>query len=758
MSEPTVLIIDDEPDIRESIGDALKYEPYELQFAENGKEGLERFHECSPLVVLLDLRMPLMDGLEVLQQLKLSPEDPYLVIVLTGHGDDDDVQQCYELGIHLFIRKPFNIFELQGAVKQGIALKQAQQSAMLSRSYLDNILSSMINSLIVINPDATIRTVNQATLNLLGYGENELIGQLISMVIEDERLFPGKGVKDLNQRDFIKGIEKNYLTKDGNIVPVFFSGSVMRDQRGKLQAVVCVAQDITERKQAEEKLQASEIKFRTMTEALPLGIFLTNIRGECVYTNPAWQKMTNLSYQESLGEGWKKTIHPDDFERVFLEWEHSVKNQGNYEGIIHYRHKDGRILWVTAKAVPLWNGQKMTGYLGVVEDITERKQLEKERREMEDQRYRSQKLESLGTLAGGIAHDFNNILGAILGFTALLQKKGPRDDKEKHYLEQIYASGERASKLVQQILIFSRKETINRSPTNLSLIITEALDMLRATIPANIEIRQEIEQDSGFVLANPTQLHQLIINLCTNATHAMEAEGGLVEINLKKSKQTLPSSKGQKWQCLKLTVKDTGCGISLEDQEKIFDPFFTTKEVGKGTGLGLSLVHSIVEDLRGDIGVVSKLGKGTLFSISFPLIEGENIEESKHSPVARQGTEHILIVEDEPMIAEGYQEFLQEQGYRVTLCDNGLTALTLFKESSFRFDLVITDQAMPGMTGKQLSRELLLMRPELPIILTTGYSDTFTAEEARKIGIRKYLMKPIGLETLPHLIEECFLF
>ncbi len=373
----------------------------------------------------------------------------------------------------------------------------------------------------------------------------------------------------------------------------------------------------------------------------------------------------------------------------------------------------------------------------------------------------SQKMEALGTLAGGIAHDFNNILVSILGNAELGLMELSQDRQERAYFENILESGERAANLVRQIVTFSRMEAIRLKSVNLASIIPEALKIARATIPTNIEIRQDVLEVCPNIMADATQIYQIMLNLCTNAYHAMEDTGGVLEVTLKEWIGPPPALEMKAENYLELSVKDNGCGISKEDQERIFDPFFTTKEVGKGTGLGLAVVFGIVEKHQGKITVDSKIDKGTTISIFFPTTANEvSKETNKESVIARKGEADspvrlILIVEDEPMVSRVYKRFLEKMGYVVTVCSDGYDALALFKKNPNQFDLVLTDQAMPNMTGKQLTKELLAIRPDLPVLLSTGYSDVITEEEAQELGIRKYLMKPVKLENLKQEIDEC---
>jgi len=342
-------------------------------------------------------------------------------------------------------------------------------------------------------------------------------------------------------------------------------------------------------------------------------------------------------------------------------------------------------------------------------------------------------------MAGGIAHEFNNSLAIISGSAEMIF------DASKQRAHLILQTTDKASKLVNQILLFSRMDVGSIKPIDLTSITLDSLAMIRSIIPTYIEIQQDITDEQLNILGEATQVHQILVNLCMNAYHAMEQTGGVIKISLKKTETSLV-----------LKVSDSGCGIAHENQHKIFDPFFTTKEVTKGTGLGLAVVYRIIENLEGTILVESKIDIGTTFSISLPLTKEPILVESS-SLEGDEGVGHILIVEDEEDLAKLYKEYLELAGYETTLFNNGLSALSAFKEDPGRFDLVLTDNSMPKMTGEELAKELLSICPKLPIILATGYSNIADNKEAQANGIHQYLVKPIKLNLLTKAIADCLL-
>lgn len=400
--------------------------------------------------------------------------------------------------------------------------------------------------------------------------------------------------------------------------------------------------------------------------------------------------------------------------------------------------------------------------LQLQEEMAERKKAEEERRQLEARLRQSQRLEAIGTLAGGIAHDFNNILSSMMGYIEVLLDNQEEESDEKLYLERVYRIGERAADLVQQILIFSRSQEQELVPTLVTPLLSETLKLLRATIPANIEFRQNIPDECRPIMADATQINQVLMNLCVNASHAIGEQVGVIEVTLEEIEtgHTQNNALGlNAGPYLKLSVKDTGCGMPAEIQEHIFDPFFTTKGPGQGTGLGLSVVHSIVKGHGGHMTFSSQPEQGTEFQIFFPIIEGLNVQHhTSPKEKAPRGEGSILIVDDESDLADLYELALNKLGYQVTVCHDGEEALRIFTRQPDAFDLVFTDQAMPQITGEQLSRELLRLKPNLPIILATGYSENISEENADSLGIRRFLRKPVKIltlvQTIQHILKE----
>ncbi len=457
----------------------------------------------------------------------------------------------------------------------------------------------------------------------------------------------------------------------------------------------------------------------------------------------------------------EQIIHPEDKEFVLAQAE-EISRKGKCEKHT-YRivPRDGEIHWIEAMAPESKETAKdgtPISLIGTVQDITERKQAEKKRSQLEEQLRQAQKMESIGTLAGGIAHDFNNILGIIIGNTELSINDVPERDPVRYNLEEIHKASLRARDMVRQILRFSRQDNQEVRPIQIRPIIEDALKLIRSSIPTTIEIRQKFSAHTEAILADPTQINQILLNLCTNATHAMRESGGVLEVALKDidldKKAVTRYHELTPGKYIVLTVRDTGYGMEPDVVDRIFDPYFTTKEVGEGTGMGLAVIHGIVKKHNGAIQVYSEPGKGTTFKVLFPVAESKPVPEATSLEALPTGTEKILFVDDEAALADLGGRMLQHLGYEVTVRTGSHEALGVFKAQPDNFDLLMTDMTMPNMTGKDLAQEILQIRPGFPVILCTGFSEIITEEKAKQIGIKAFVMKPLAVGEVATTIRQ----
>jgi PAS domain S-box-containing protein len=515
-----------------------------------------------------------------------------------------------------------------------------------------------------------------------------------------------------------------------------------------------VRRDKTER-QHQAALASSEQLLQTMMNAVTESAFLMSIDGTVELMNRTCAERLGRTPEEIVGKSIydfvpvEVTADRRKKERAVIRTGQPIQFEDTWSG----RHFLNSIY-------PVKDEQGRTVRLAIFgQDITERKLSEKEKAKLEAQLRQSQKLEAIGTLAGGIAHDFNNILAAILGYTEMALDDVPEDSSPRHDLEQVLAATYRAKDLVKQILAFSRQgETRERRPIAIVPIVKEALKLLRSTLPTTIELRQDISDESGSVMGDPTQLHQVLLNLCTNAAHAMRGSCGVLEVTLggvefdANSAGSFEDLKPGSY--VKLAVSDTGHGMDSATLERIFDPYFTTKRTSEGSGLGLAVVHGIVKRHEGCVFVRSEPGKGTVFELFFPGIDA-GMESMEHGPEpVPRGTERILFVDDEEALAAMAERMLWKLGYEVTVSTSGIEALELLRGQPDAFDLVITDYTMPHMTGVELAGEMLRIRPDIPIVLCTGFSETISGEKVLEMGIRAFVLKPLSRRNIAEVIRR----
>lgn len=512
---------------------------------------------------------------------------------------------------------------------------------------------------------------------------------------------------------------------------------------------------IRELEQEHNKLKQSEEKYRRLVEALRENyIFYTHdTNGVFTYVSPSVTTVLGYSQEDFLCHYTEYLVNKDlnEWTKYHTEQAISGKKQPLFE--LQILHKDGsiRLLEITEEAIFDKDGN-VVAVEGIANDITKKKHLENKLRQV-------QKMEAIGTLAGGIAHDFNNILMGILGYCEIVKLKVATDSPVQNDIDQIINASNRAKDIVRQILTFSRQTEQGKKPVMVQYILKEALKLLRSSIPTTINFQPEIYPNCGAVLADPSQIHQVIMNLCTNAYHAMREHGGILAVKLSEIEvddtyylSPLDLKPGT---YVKLEISDTGVGIEKHILEKIFDPYFTTKGKGEGTGLGLAIVHGIVKALDGHITVYSEPGKGSCFSVYLPQVEAQKTTfEEKNKKAYIGGDEHILLVDDEKQILELEKTILKGLGYQVTFLSDPFEALKFFKSDPAAIDLVITDMTMPGMSGANLAKNLIDIRDNIPIILCTGFSEVINEKKAKSLGIRRYIMKPVITHELTTIIRE----
>jgi len=523
--------------------------------------------------------------------------------------------------------------------------------------------------------------------------------------------------------------------------------------------MVSLFNEITEKIKARDALKESEEKFRTLIEQSNDAIYLL-LDDKFEIINSRFTEIFGYSLKECQTDNFnfRQLIAPQSIpivEKRIAQYNEGKELKPVYE--FTAIAKDGREIECEV-CTSHFEYKGGTATQGIIRDITKRKKSEEEKANLEEQLRRAQKLETIGTLAGGIAHDFNNILAPIMGYTDMALLNLNKTDPLYRDLQHVLKGAHRAKELVEQILLFSKQSEKERKPLAIQSLVKEALKLLRPSIPTTIEIKQYIDSSCNKVQADATQIHQVIVNLCTNAWQAMEEEGGTLTIELTESEldqsiaKLYPNLNQGKY--VRLSISDTGPGMNKETQERIFEPFYTTKAVNKGTGLGLSVVHGIVSSHKGDIHVVSKPGKGSVFHIYLPTIKSEETVATKQSIKLAKGSEYVMVVDDEIAIGDLIKRMLENFGYQTEVYNSGLDAFEAFKDNPNKFDLLITDLTMPQMTGFDLADQIHKIKEQLPVIIMTGFGDSITKATKERYGVKQVLVKPVAIEQLTTAIRK----
>ncbi len=539
--------------------------------------------------------------------------------------------------------------------------------------------------------------------------------------------------------------------------------SVPEYKQGKVIGVASFGRDITERKQVEFALSKSEALLRESQSVAGIGSYDLDIQTGVWTSSVVLDKIMGIdeAFPRTVA-GWTLLIHPDWQESMAAYFQIEVlekRKRFNKEYKL-IRPSDSKECWVHGLGALTFDEQgKPIRMIGTIQDITEQKNAEAEREILESKLRQARKMETIGTLAGGVAHDFNNILTPILVYSDMAAIELGKDHPLRSDMEQIIAGANRAKDLVKQILTFSRQMDNEQIPVAMSPIVKEVLKLFQVSLPSNIRIATNICAEDTEVRGDPSQIHQVLLNLCTNAHHAMRKDGG--ELTVELNSVTLSSEDVQRipplraGEYVQLTVTDTGYGMSEATRDRIFEPFFTTKPVGEGTGLGLSVVHGIVKSHDGAIVAKSEVGQGTTFEVYFPKLKTIHSVSEAGIELLRGGNESILVVDDDPNVAEVIKDALgRHLGYNVTICNDSTEALELVRSQPLRFDLLLTDQKMPALTGIQLVQEVLNIRKNMPIVLMTGYSENIDEAKCKELGISGFLLKPPDTSELARTVRK----
>lgn len=721
----SILVVDDEKSIRNTVKFFLEDDGCRVETAEDFLAALDILREKPVDVVLTDIIMPKASGLDLLRKIKdISPD--VRVILMTGEPTLETAAEALRFGAIDYLQKPVGKTEILKSVRNALHIKylhdekkRLEQENRRYTNHLEQLVAERTRELAESEAALRGRAEELAILNRLAreVGACMTVDATIQAGLQEvvHATDPDLAVIFLRDEDRLvqKGllpekIDRKWTPGQTHLIGECLCGLAVGEDRPMYSIDI----------HSDERCTRDECKSAGFSSfaALPL-----------------------KSGAEVLGILGLGSVEPRDFgaKGSFLEALANEISIGLKKSLLYEQLQQHAMeLQVT---------------------ITQIKEGEAERLKLQAQLQQAQKMEAIGVLAGGIAHDFNNILAAVIGFTELSLASVQKEDDIHRYLKEVLDAGLRAKSLVQQILTFSRKGKQNAVPIHLDSIAKEALKLLRASLPTTIEIRQGFQSKMA-VMADPTQIHQVLMNLCTNASHAMREKGGVLEVSLTDifldSEYVKSHPDSLQGPHVRLAVRDTGKGMSQFVLERIFNPFFTTKSKGEGTGLGLSVVHGIVKSLKGHIIVNSKLDEGTSFEIFLPAVTGEDVEISPLEQSIPTGNEHILVVDDERSLVEANRSLLESLGYKVTGMTGALEALEAFRSQPQKFDLVITDLTMPQMTGDKLAKALLSIRPDLPIILCSGFSASGDPKDIAELGIRALLHKPLLKREIAEAIRN----
>ncbi|MGE4297615.1 MAG: PAS domain S-box protein [Desulfovibrionaceae bacterium] len=652
---------------------------------------------------------------------------------------------------------------LTGAVRVAVVTRDISESEQAFMAMRDNearyraIVEDQTELICRYRPDGLLSFVNMAYARFHGKEPRELINtrHLPNIPPEDWDMIKAR-IASLTRENPVTQFEHRVIQEDGSVIWQYWTHRAIFDAMGALVEYQAVGRGVTKRKLAEQELREHREFLHKIIDTVPNLIVVKNRAGEFVLVNRAMADLYGSTVEDMVGKRGAD-FNPHDDETALFRAEDLEVLDSRQPIFIPQRvisSAQGERRWFATVKLPLLDSDQV---LGVSVDITDRKQAEAERLRLEAQVRQAQKMQALGTLAGGIAHDFNNMIFAILGFVRLALRLTEPDGKVAEYLRQIQSAGVRASDLVRQILTFSRRTEQEKKPVHLTALCDEVIKMLRATLPATVGISTDTGAANDTILGDPAQIHQVVMNLCANAGHAMGENQGTLSVRLRNvtvGPDRWGSADLEPGEYVELAVSDTGHGIPSDILDQIFDPFFTTKKPGEGTGMGLSVAHGIVRSHGGAITAESAPEKGATFRVVLPVLHQAQTVPGKGCEAVPRGNERILFVDDETLLVSMVHDMLTQLGYQVTAVNDPAEALARFTTRPDGFDLVISDQTMPHMTGALLAREMRSLRHDIPILLLTGFSESAALEKAKSMGVSECIMKPVVEEQLAQAIRR----
>jgi len=753
-----------------------------------GDEAVRRVEETGPDLVLMDISLHgEMDGVSAAGVIRTRFDIP--VVYLTAYADEPTLQRAKITEPHGYIVKPFKERELYIAIDMALYKHKLERKLKENEKWLATTLRSIGDAVIATDNAGQITFMNGVAEDLLGWKQEEVLNrkltEVFTIVNRDTRLPVENPATRVLREGFVVGLANHtvLIARNGLEVPIDDSAAPIKDDSGAITGVILVFRDVTERQEAEENVLREKTFSEMAINSLPGIFYLFEQKGTIQRWNKNFEQVTGYSPDAIARMTLMDFFGPEEKSRI-AQAVSKVFSDGKAIIEENLLCKDGRTVphhftgfRMIVDGVPylVGSGIDVTGHRALEDELRRAKdELERrveertfelweayealrfeteERAHAEAQLRQSQKMEAIGTLAGGIAHDFNNILAGIIGFTEMVLEDISPESPIRRNLERILKGGLRGRDLVKQILAFTRQSEQERKPVALGQLIGETLKLIRPVVPSTIDIRKNIAAVQDTVMADPVQIEQVLMNLCTNAAYAMRNRGGLLEVGLANEhffRETPICSSMKPGDYVRLSVSDTGSGMAAEVLERVFDPFFTTKGPGEGTGLGLSVVHGIAKSHGGHVTAHSEPGRGSTFHVYLPKVESVVAGDTAGLTAIRGGSECILFVDDEETIVEMNSQRLSSLGYKVVAIMNSVDALKAFEAEPGKFDLLITDYTMPHMTGMDLAKAVLKIKPDFPVILSSGLDE----EMVKEAGVKAFLSKTAGKREMASLIRR----
>lgn len=772
--EDVILIVDDTPTNLDVLLDLLESAGFKVVIAEDGERALALAEYAPPDLILLDILMPGIDGFETCRRLKTNPATQEIpIIFITAASDNVDKVKGLNLGAVDYITKPLNHEEVLARVNTHVRLQnltkrlteqnerlekeiqqrqqveaereQAFRALQRSEARFRRLTESNVIGIIFSLANGSITDANDAFLKIVGYDRADLkAGKLNwqTMTPPEYGHLHQVAVAELTQTGAFSAFEKEYFHKDGHRIPVIIGGALLDESQ---LSTVGFVLDLTQHKQAEDKIREQAALLDITTDA----ILVRGLDNTIQYWNKGAEHVYGWSLEEAINQNASQLLYRPDALKQLEIAQKSLIECGTWQGELHQVNKQGKDIIVASRWTLMHDAQEQPkSFLTVNTDITEKKQLE-------SQFLRTQRLESLGTLAGGIAHDLNNILTPVLATAQLLQMKSSNiNEQNQHLLEIIEANTRRGATLVKQVLQFARGVEGKRTIVQVKHLLYEVKQIIEKTFPKSIELLTYVEPELWLVSGDATHLHQVLMNLVVNAHDAMP-DGGTLTLSAENlfvdehyARMNLDASVGS---YIALTVRDTGTGMSAETADRIFEPFFTTKEIGKGTGLGLSTVRGIVKSHRGFMNVLSKVGEGTEFKVFLPAVEASVSPRVKPLSPSNGNAELILVVDDEAAILETTRVSLEAYNYRVLTANDGIEAISLCAQYKQKIAVALVDMMMPSMDGITTIQTLRKLNPLIKTIAISGFVSNDKLREVS--GIKNFIAKPYTIEDLLQTLQ-----